>query len=155
MKSMPPPTFSTGWFSPVSELSSTDNSTPSISRQSAGTLSPVPRRTMSPTTRSFAGNTSLTLPSLITVQVCGTRSDSFSSALSLRTSCTAATRLTIVRAAPMLTASAALPRQTLRNADISNMIIKGSRSCEAKALRTGRAKGSPQIQRRGRHRFRM
>ena len=74
------PVLFTGLFSPVNELSSTDNSIPSITRTSAGTRSPVVSITRSPRTSSRAGNLSCARPSRTTVQVCGTRSASFSSA---------------------------------------------------------------------------
>mmetsp|Transcript_14962 Transcript_14962/g.21400 ORF Transcript_14962/g.21400 Transcript_14962/m.21400 type:complete len:259 (-) Transcript_14962:518-1294(-) len=122
------PVFSTGVFSPVSDDSSTDSSTVSTNLQSAGTRSPVPSITKSPTTKSLAGKRFITLPSLITVQVCGTRSASFSSAASDRYSCTAATMPTIANANPILNASAISPIIKEIKAETNSMRISGSLS---------------------------
>ena len=90
-------------------MHSPDNSTVSISLRSAGTLSPVDSKTRSPTTISLAERLSIALPSLKTVQVCGTKSESASRALSDLYSWTAATSETIVSARAIEIASAWFP----------------------------------------------
>mmetsp|Transcript_5060 Transcript_5060/g.14669 ORF Transcript_5060/g.14669 Transcript_5060/m.14669 type:complete len:317 (-) Transcript_5060:447-1397(-) len=125
----PSPVLCTGRFSPVSDDSSILSSTLSTTRQSAGTRSPVESTIKSPTTSAFAGNPSLTRPSLSTVLVWGTRSASFSRAFSERYSWIAATSPTMKRAMPIEMASLVLPRAMLSTAEKSSIPMRGSLSC--------------------------
>ncbi len=132
--SMGPASLWTAFDSPVSMDSFDSSSLASTSLASAGTMSPIETRIMSPATSSRA-SISTAWPPRRTLAVIDTYLRSSSSAFSERYSCTNPSTAFTSRIARMMVASVCSPRKNAAAVAPMRMYIRGFWNCEMKIPR--------------------